>query len=64
MEIAWGIFSEESLMKIVSLPLEHLKYNLVKESPEMYLLLINNSLTHLLPQVSFIIEHVFTAANK
>ena len=50
-------------MKIVSLPLEHLKYNLVKESPEMSLLL-NKSLTHLLPQVSFIIEHVFTAANK
>ena len=34
-----------------------------KESPEMSLLL-NKSLTHLLPQVSFIIEHVFTAANK
>ena len=63
MKIAWGLFSKESLMKIVSLPLEHLKYNLVKESPEMSLLL-NKSLTHLLPQVSFIIEHVFTAANK
>ena len=45
MKIAWGIFSKESLMKIVSLPLEHLKYNLVKESPEMSLLLINKSLT-------------------
>ena len=63
MKIAWGLFSKESLMKIVSLPLEHLKYNLVKESPEMSMLL-NKSLTHLLPQVSFIIEHVFTAANK
>ena len=63
MEIAWGIFSEEFLIKICSLPLAHLKYNLVRESPEMYLL-INNSLIHLLPQISFIIEHVFTAANK
>lgn len=49
---------------VIFLPLKHLKYNLMKENTEMFLLGINNSLSQLPLQISLVKEHVFTAANE
>lgn len=49
-------------MKINFFLLKYRKYNLVKESLEIYLLLINNSL--LLQQISLVIKYVFIIVNE
>lgn len=48
----------------VFLSLKHLMCKLVKENPEIYLVLVNNRLRQLPLQMSLVIEHVFISANE